>query len=776
MKHSFYLIIIYFYFLGYKADAQSPKLVRGPYLQVVTPTSVVVRWRTDQPTTGRVWFGASASQLTGNVRESQPTLEHSLTLTGLLPATRYAYAIGYDDTQLTNGPDYYVKTAVPAGDTRPLRFWVLGDFGSGTQNQKNVYQSYLAATTNRPADLWIWLGDNAYSYGLEEEYQQVVFPVYAQTLRNTPLFITPGNHDYADSETNFNTAYYRLFSFPEQGESGGISSGSKSYFSADYGNVHLISLDSQGRQDRQYRLYDTTSTQVQWLKRDLAANKLPWTIVIFHHPPYSKGGHNSDTELSMRLIRENLTPILERFGVDLVLNGHSHGYERTYRLKGLRGLANTFDKATNIAENTTARYDGSPNSCPILTKGQGTVYVVNGSGGQLGGQSPDFPHPATVYNNTTLGGSMLLDVNDNRLDAQLVMADGSVQDKFTIMKNVNKITSLTAEYADTLQFTASWMGDYHWSGGQTSRTIRYTADKPGTIPVAVTDTDARQCLTDQFTIVVQQPPTITTKSSVSTAVCVGSTIAVTAIPENTTKAAGWQYDVLISDASGNFTSEQIVGSGALTTLKATIPTNLLPGTGYRLRVRPRGITYAQLVPSAGFTIKSLPTATLAGSTTVLQGQPISLTLSFTGDGPWHGSLSDGTSFSGSINPMVLTIQSTKSIVYSVASIENNCGKGSASGRASITVLIPTAEEEFAGGQLKIYPNPAHEVVYVELSTTQKKEVSLSLRDEQGRSVFQKQFGQVTTISESVPMPNAPGTYLLTVQAGQNRITRKVVRQ
>ncbi|GAB3776034.1 hypothetical protein GCM10028818_20960 [Spirosoma horti] len=774
MKISLYVALIFSSYVSQTAFAQSPKLVRGPYLQVVTPTSVVVRWRTDLPTTGRVWFGTSASQLTKDIRESQPTLEHTLTLSGLQPASRYAYSIGYDDTQLTTGPDYYVKTAVPAGDTRPLRFWVLGDFGSGTDNQRNVYQAYLKATANRPADLWLWLGDNAYSFGLEEEYQQLVFPIYAPSLRNTPLFITPGNHDYADSETNFNIAYYKLFSFPEKGESGGLASNSKSYYSADYGNVHLISLDSQGRQDGQYRLYDTTSTQVQWLKRDLAANKLPWTIVIFHHPPYSKGGHNSDTELSMKLIRENLTPILERYGVDLVLNGHSHGYERTYRLKGLRGLANTFNAASNIAENTSGRYDGSPNSCPILTKGQGTIYIVNGSGGQLGGRSPDFPHPATVYNNTTLGGSMLLDVNDNRLDAQFVMSDGSVLDKFTVMKNVNKTASITAEFTDTLQFTASWTGDYRWSSGQTNRTIRYTANQAGTTPVIVTD--SRQCLTDQFTVSVSQPPKLTTKLVGSTAVCVGSTFAVTAIPENTTKAAGWQYDVLLSDASGNFLPERIVGSGSLTTLKATLPNTLPLGTGYRVQVRPRGITYAQLVASDGFTIKALPTATLTGSTTVLQGQPISLTLNFTGDGPWRGSLSDGTTFSGSANPTILTIQSTKSMVYSVASVENSCGQGRVSGQASVTVLLPTAEEEFAGGQLKIFPNPTHEVVYVELTTTQKKDVSVTMYDAQGRSVFQKQFGQVNAVSETISMPNAAGTYLLTIQAGQNKITRKVVRQ
>ncbi|RYF52990.1 MAG: T9SS type A sorting domain-containing protein, partial [Cytophagaceae bacterium] len=336
------------------------------------------------------------------------------------------------------------------------------------------------------------------------------------------------------------------------------------------------------------------------------------------------------------------------------------------------------------------------------------------------------------------------------------------------------IASLTAEFADTLQFTASWLGDYRWQGGQTSRTIRYAANQAGTVPVTVTD--ARQCLTDQFTVSVQQPPKLTTKLVSSTAVCVGSTFAVTATPENTTKAAGWQYDVLLSDASGSFSSERIVGSGTLTTLKATIPGTLPLGAGYRLQVRPRGIAYAQLIASDAFAIKSLPTATVTGSTTVLQGQPISLTLNFTGDGPWRGSLSDGTTFSGSTNPTVLTIQSTKSMVYSLASVENSCGQGSVLGRASITVLLPTAEEEFAGGQLKIFPNPTHEVVYVELTTSQKKDVSVTMYDAQGRSVFQKQFGQVNAVSEAISMPNATGTYLLTIQAGQNKITRKIVRQ
>ncbi|GAB3540470.1 metallophosphoesterase [Spirosoma fluminis] len=778
MKPYLYCLLSYFVFFSSISHGQAPKITRGPYLQVVTPTSVIVRWRTDQPTDSRVTYGTQSGQFTQQATLTQSTTEHQVTLTGLQPATTYYYSIGSTAAVLASDATQYVRTAPATGSTTPLRIWALGDFGDGSANARNVYQAYRNATAAHPADLWLWLGDNAYCCGTDDQFQQYVFNVYGPTLRNLPIFMTPGNHDYADNSNNFDIAYYKLFSMPTKGEAGGVASGSQSYFSADYGNVHLVSLDSQGNEAGQYRLYDTTGTQVQWLKRDLAANKLPWTIVIFHHPPYSKGGHNSDTEESMRLIRQNLTPILERYNVDLVLNGHSHNYERYYRLNGQTGLANTFDKTKHVTENTTARYDGSPGSCPILTKGQGTVYVVNGSGGALGGLSPDYPHPAMVVGYTPTGGSMLLDVLDNRLDAQFIAADGSVQDRFTMMKNVNKTTTLTTEFADTLQLTASWPtgpdspGGYSWTTGSTNRSIRYVGALPGKFTINVADT--RQCLTDQFVVTVQQQPKITALAPASA--CAGSTIAVTATPENTTKATGWQYDVLLSDASGNFSKEQIIGSGALNALNATLPTALAPGTGYRLRVRPRGIAYAELVSSGQFVVSSAPTATLSGSTTVLQGQPASLTLSFTGEGPWRGTLSDGTAFSAVTSVATFTVSPSQSTTLGVTSLEGSCGKGTGTGLAAVTVLLPTETETFAGGQLRIYPNPTHETVRVDISLTQKKEVTLALQDAQGRQVFHKFVGAVLSVTESIVMPAPAGTYLLRIQIGSETLTRKVVHQ
>ncbi len=503
-----YLFLVFLFFC-LAASAQS--ITRGPYWQVVTPTSAIVRWRTDQPTTGRVWFGTNASQLTTSLREPQPTNEHILTVSNLQPATRYAYAVGYDETKLASGPDYYLKTAPVTGTAPPIRLWVLGDFGNGSDNQKRVYESFQKATATRPADLWLWLGDNAYCCGIDDQYQRNIFDVYGSTLRNTPFYPTPGNHDYNDNNINLNVDYYRAFTMPQKGEAGGLASGTSTYFSADYGNVHIISLDAFAQQAAdQKELNDTTSVQVQWLKRDLTANKLPWTIVTFHHPLYTKGPRDSDTEERMRLLRERLSPIFEQYGVDLVLTGHSHTYERFYRMHGQTGLSTTFDPAKHIAENTTARYDGSPNSCPILTKGIGTVYIVAGSGGENKPVSPTYPHPGMVagFRGELGGGSLLLDVTENRIDGQFLAFDGSVPDRFTIVKNVNKTATLTAKQADTLQLTASWVGDYRWSTGQTTRSIRYVADKAGQFPVSVSD--GKQCLADAFTITVLAPPVVIT--------------------------------------------------------------------------------------------------------------------------------------------------------------------------------------------------------------------------------------------------------------------------
>jgi acid phosphatase type 7 len=427
-------LTILFWLVGVVSSlAQAPTIVRGPYLNSVSSTSAVIRWRTEQPTDSKVslFLDPARPDQQLETSDSKLVVDHEVLVSGLMPATKYFYSVGVTTDKGTLYPEQYFKTAPVVGSTPPIRIWALGDFGNSSKNQLDCRDAVIKATADHRPDVWIWLGDNAYNIGLDEEYQRHVFRVYQESFfKNTSLYPSPGNHDYGRAKHDpTDIAYYKIFTMPKNGEAGGIPSGSEAYYSVDYGNVHIISLDSQGELDGGYRIYDTLSRQIEWLKKDLSANRLPWTIVYFHHPPYTKGSHNSDTEAELVKIRENLLRIIERFNVDLVLCGHSHVYERTHPLRGHYGEAKTFDPKKHVIEQKD-----SPNKYRVGKKGQGVIYIVSGSGGQVGGAEEDYPLKAATYYNNTVGGSLLLDFDDNKLSAKWICADGEMRDQFWITK------------------------------------------------------------------------------------------------------------------------------------------------------------------------------------------------------------------------------------------------------------------------------------------------------------------------------------------------------
>jgi hypothetical protein len=234
--------------------------------------------------------------------------------------------------------------------------------------------------------------------------------------------------------------YYDNFSLPVNGEAGGVASNNEAYYSYNYGNVHFVSLDSDGFESGSTKLYDTLGPQVTWLKQDLAANKQKWTVVYFHHPPYTKGTHDSDGSSTLKRLRENLVRILERYKVDLVLNGHSHCYERSYLINGHYGLESTFSFEQHALSSSSGKNDGTSNSCPYIKNAgdplNGIVFAVVGSSGIVGGSATGYPHNAMYYSNITTGGAIVLEIENNRLDAKWIGSDGLIRDNFTILKDV----------------------------------------------------------------------------------------------------------------------------------------------------------------------------------------------------------------------------------------------------------------------------------------------------------------------------------------------------
>ncbi len=412
--------------------APPPRLTRGPYLQLGTTSNMVVRWRSKRVVDSRVRFGLAENVLEWEITDPAPVTEHILTLTNLTPDTKYFYEVSTTTANLVNATNGWFYTA-PAGP-KPVRIWALGD--SGTANQPNysgqqarVRDAYHAFTGSRYTDVWLMLGDNAYQNGTDQQYQDTLFNIYPVSLRTTPLWPTIGNHDVTVGGGNY--AYLNIFSFPTQGEAGGVASGSKHYYSFNYANIHFVCLDSEESG------YAPDGAMLTWLDQDLAANTNDWTIAYWHRPPYSFSTHNSDYEGPMILLRENAVPILESHGVDLVLCGHSHSYERSYLIDGHYGKSTTFtplmvkDSGSGRTNETGAYRKSSTGPAPH----EGAVYVVCGSSGWVTWDTtiPQYLHPAMFIKWKQLG-SMVIDVNSNRLDAAFLRETGAVDDYFTILK------------------------------------------------------------------------------------------------------------------------------------------------------------------------------------------------------------------------------------------------------------------------------------------------------------------------------------------------------
>ena len=407
-------------------------VVRGPYLQMGTPNSVIIRWRTDVPTDSRVIYGDSPNRL--NFSTSNPTLttEHSITLAHLAPNTKYNYAVGTSAKTLAGGDDSYAFVTAPT-TAKPTRIWVLGDAGTYTDDQRRVRDAYAKFTGTRATDLWLMLGDNAYVDGKDEEYQRAVFDLYPTFLRQSVLWPTIGNHDTAGSiNPPDDLPYYQMFTLPRNAEAGGLASGTEDYYSFDYGNIHFVCLDSMTNEVK------PDSPMLRWLTNDLAANTKQWLIAYWHHPPYTKGSHNSDAEYVEIAMREHALPILESYGVDLVLTGHSHSYERSFLLDGHYGFSGTFSGNHKKNGGSGRPTEGGAYTKPTLgpSAHEGAVYVVAGSSGQATGGA--LNHPAMFISLNNLG-SMVLDVNANRLDAKFLRDTGAVADSFTIIKGSTSI-------------------------------------------------------------------------------------------------------------------------------------------------------------------------------------------------------------------------------------------------------------------------------------------------------------------------------------------------
>ena len=422
-----------------------PTVARGPWVQSVSTDAATVSWRSIAQTDSEVRWGLAPGQLSNTVTLPGARYDHEVRIGGLPAGTTVYYSIGESGTVYAGDDlDHRFGTA-PVGGPSRMRAWVLGDSGIAGTDQESVRDAFLAyEQQSGEVDMLLLLGDNAYPDGSEDNYQVAFFEPYAEILRRLPVWSTLGNHD----APNF-SVYSGIFAPPTAGECGGLPSGTESWYSFDWGGVHFVVLDSM--------LSDRCENcpMAQWLELDLANSNARITVAVFHHPPYSKGNHDSDDPMDsggrMLEMRENILPILEAGGVDLVLSGHTHDYERSKLLQSHYGFSWQL-LPSNVVDAGDGREAGTGAYHNTLKPLSGTVYVVAGSSSKTA-RGP-LNHPVMVTSGAWLG-SLVLEVVDDRLDLVFLDSNGAVGDHMTLITHdpppVVVTTPLHAGQAATIQ-------------------------------------------------------------------------------------------------------------------------------------------------------------------------------------------------------------------------------------------------------------------------------------------------------------------------------------
>ena len=428
------------------------ELSRHPYIQMTTEDSASILWRTVGGTIPIVRYGIAPGVLDYEILPVQTvvrlgpdvpgpaglprlaaapagTYQYETTIFGLQPGTKYYYGV-YDDDVLLAGDDeeHFFNTAPQTGAPVSLRLWVVGDSGNGSEAQIAGFDAMrnFVEADGKPVDAYLHLGDMAYNVGADDEFTSNFFDIYTKLLRNTVVWPTLGNHEGARSSGLLQVGpYFDAYAVPTHAEAGGVESGTEAYYSFDLANIHFICLDSHDL-DR-----SETGDMALWLKEDLEMANADWLIAFWHHPPYTKGTHDSDREPQLIEMREFIMPILESAGVDLVLGGHSHIYERSMLVDGAYATPTVVDGVVLDDGDGDPAGDGAYRKSSSLNPNEGTVAVVAGNGRSA---TPFFGVSPIMRSTVAEVGSLLLDVQGETLTGRMLNVDGLVRDTFQVVK------------------------------------------------------------------------------------------------------------------------------------------------------------------------------------------------------------------------------------------------------------------------------------------------------------------------------------------------------
>lgn len=255
-----------------------------------TETTVAISWKTANETATIVQYGIQ--DVTEHEIGGISGTWHHIKLTDLSPGTRYKYRVGNGEIW---SEVYSFTTNLDGGHAR---FVVWGDSRTDRVARRAVVQAVAPVYH----DFSIFTGDLVENGGKTTLWNRW-FSDFTPELVNHPIMPLLGNHEENSSN------YYNFFQLP----------GKEEYYSFDFGSAHFIILHSCVA-----RYGGTFDEQVEWLLKDLEANKdAEWIFVADHRPFFASSSTDDGTDL-----RETFLPILDKYNVTAVFSGHKHYYER----------------------------------------------------------------------------------------------------------------------------------------------------------------------------------------------------------------------------------------------------------------------------------------------------------------------------------------------------------------------------------------------------------------------------------------------------------------
>jgi len=321
MKRIVCLLILLMPLCGYAAQ-----VVRGPYLEDVTQTTIVARWQTDKATPAWLEYGPypRCNQI---MKISPESTNHKAVLYGLVPNQKFCYRLYVynSDRDGVQNPIEGNFHTLYTPERKEVHFVASGNTGGDNPGAKALLSAQMA---DKKADFWVHTG-NLTASGLNEDANKELFTPYQNTLQSTPLFVAIGANEYGperdsrDSKSFVRTNYSRFHDMT-------WSTATPKYYSFDTANARFIFLDANITQGAVWAPeIDEKSAQYKWLQTTLAGAAEKWKIVVLNTPLYSTGENGSVSEAAAFLV-----PLFEKYRVHLVLQGGEANYERTFPLRG----------------------------------------------------------------------------------------------------------------------------------------------------------------------------------------------------------------------------------------------------------------------------------------------------------------------------------------------------------------------------------------------------------------------------------------------------------